>query len=220
MLVYLVKNKDMIITRNLKEEIIEQLKTKELVRIPASEEDYFSVAYTIPFKIEYHENEIVTMGLATYVHEKIIAQLIILFSKVFEEKNEDFDILGSNSGVQIPKFEGGYYMPDVMIVKDEPNFKPNSNCIITNPYLIVEVLSDSTKNFDLSEKLPEYKLLDSLQQVIYINPKKVNVSTYTRTENPNAWLNQDFYSLEDSITVEGENISLADIYRKIRFENR
>jgi hypothetical protein len=37
----------MVITRNLKEEIIEQLKTKELVRIPASEEEYFSVAYDI-----------------------------------------------------------------------------------------------------------------------------------------------------------------------------
>jgi Uma2 family endonuclease len=219
MLVYLVKNKDMIITRNLKEEIIEQLKAKELVRIPASEEDYFSVAYTIPFKIEYHENEIVTMGLATLWHEAIIMNLGGILHNLFMKK-DDFLILGSNSGVQIPKFEGGYYMPDVMIIKDEPNFKPNSNCIITNPYLIVEVLSDSTKNFDLSEKLPEYKLLDSLQQVIYINPKKVNVSTYTRTENPNAWLNQDFYSLEDSITVEGENISLADIYRKIRFENR
>jgi Uma2 family endonuclease len=208
----------MVITRNLKEEIIEQLKTKELVRIPASEEDYFSVAYDIPFKIEYHENEIITMGLASYEHEKITAKLIILLSQIFERKGVDYDILASNSGVQIPKFEGGYYMPDVLVMREEPIFKAKSNCIITNPYIIVEILSPSTKNFDLSEKLPEYKLLDSLQQVIYINPKKVNVSTYTRTENHNAWINQDFYSLEDSIVVENISISLSDIYRKIKFE--
>lgn len=208
----------MVITRNLKEEIIEQLKTKELVRIPASEEDYFSVAYDIPFKVEYHENEIITMGLASYEHEKITAKLIILLSQIFEEKGVDYDILASNSGVQIPKFEGGYYMPDVLVMREEPIFKAKSNCIITNPYLIVEILSPSTKNFDLSEKLPEYKLLDSLHQVIYINPKKVNVTSYTRTENHNAWINQDFYSLEDSIVVEGVSVSLSDIYRKVKFE--
>ena len=208
----------MVITRNLKEEIIEQLKTKEFVRIPASEKDFFSVANDIPFKVEYHENEIITMGLASYEHEKITAKLIILLSQLFEEKGVDYDILASNSGVQIPKFEGGYYMPDVLVMREEPIFKAKANCIITNPYLIVEILSPSTKNFDLSEKLPEYKLLDSLHQVIYINPKKVNVSTYTRTENPNAWINQDYYSLEDCIVVEGLNISLSDIYRKVKFE--
>lgn len=207
----------MVITRNLKEEIIEQLKTKELVRIPASEEDYFSVAYDIPFKVEYHENEIVTMGLATLWHEVIIMNLGGILRNLFIEK-DDILVMGSNSGVQIPKFEGGYYMPDVMVIKGEPHFKLKSNCIITNPHLIVEILSPSTKNFDLSEKLPEYKLLESLQQVIYVNPKKVNVSTYTRTENHNAWINQDFYSLEDSITVEGVSILLSDIYRKIKFE--
>ena len=207
----------MVITRNLKEEIIEQLKTKELVRIPASEEDYFSVAYDIPFKVEYHENEIIAMGLTTLWHEAIIMNLGGILRNLFIEK-DDILVLGSNSGVQIPKFEGGYYMPDVMVVKGEPKFKAKSNCIITNPLVIIEVLSPSTKNFDLSEKLPEYKLLDSLHQVIYINPKKVNVTTYTRTENHNTWINQDFYMLEDSIVVEGVSVSLSDIYRKVKFE--
>ena len=48
-------------------------------------------------------------------------------------------------------------MPDVMVVKGEPIFKPNSTAVITNPYIIIEVLSPATKQFDLSEKLPEYK---------------------------------------------------------------
>ena len=109
-------------------------------------------------------------------------------------------------------------MPDVMVIQGEPSFKLRSNCIITNPYLIVEILSPSTKNFDLSEKLPEYKLLNSLQQVIYVNPKKINVSTYTRTENRNAWINQDFYSIDNSVIVEGVSVSLSDIYRKVKFD--
>ncbi|MDZ7935933.1 MAG: Uma2 family endonuclease [Emticicia sp.] len=208
----------MVITKSLKDEIIKQLETNELVQIPASEEDYFSIAYTIPFKVEYHDNEIITMGLASYLHEKLTARFIILLNQIFELVEEEFDILGSNTGVQIPKFEGGYYMPDVTVVKDEPVFKENSTAIITNPYIIVEVLSPATSTFDKEHKLPEYKHLESLQQIIYVSPKKVFVSTYIRSENPNIWLNQDFYNLEDFIVVEGVNISLSDIYKKIKFD--
>jgi Uma2 family endonuclease len=208
----------MVIAKNLKEDIIKQLETQGLVHIPASEEDYLSLAYDLPFKVEYHENEIITMGLASYWHEKLAARFIVLLSQIFELIEGDYDILGSNTGVQIPKFEGGYYMPDVTIVKDEPVFKENSKAIITNPYIVVEVLSPATSTFDVEYKLPEYKHLESLQQIIYVSPKKVFVSTYIRSENPNIWLNQDFHSLDDAIMVEGASVLLSDIYKKIKFE--
>lgn len=207
----------MVITKNIKETILSALNTQQFVSIPASAQDYFTIANDLPFKVEYHENEIVTMGLASLWHEAVIMNLGGIFNNIFL-KYDDILVLGSNSGVQIPKFEGGYYMPDVMVVKGNPIFKENSKSIITNPYIIVEVLSPATKAFDLSEKLPEYKLVESLQQVIYVNPQKVSVSTFIRSENPNAWINQDFYSIEDSIVVEGVTILLSNIYRKIRFE--
>ena len=95
----------MVVAKSLQETIIEQLKTNELVSIPASEEDYLSIASALPFKVEYHANEIITMGLASYLHEKLVITLgSILYNLLFEK--DDFDILGSNSGVSIPKFEG------------------------------------------------------------------------------------------------------------------
>ena len=187
-----------------------------MVRIPASEADYFSVANSLPFKVEYHENEIITMGLASLWHEAIIMNLGGILHNLFFS-NDDLLVLGSNAGVQIPKFEGGYYMPDVLVVKGNPVFVGQSNCIITNPFIVVEILSPSTKSFDLSEKLPEYKLIDSLQQLIYINPQKVSVSVFSRSENPNIWLNQDFYDLQDTIIIGGSSILLSAIYRKIKF---
>ncbi len=207
----------MVVAKNLQENIIEQLKTNELVRIPASEEDYFSVAYNLPFKVEYHDSEIITMGLASLFHEALVMNLGWLLNNLFMQ-NDDFMVLGSNSGVKIPKFEGGYYMPDVMVVKGEPIFKPNSTAVITNPYIVVEILSPATSEFDLRGKLPEYKHLESLQQIIYVSQKKTNVSSFIRSENPNIWLNQDFYTLEDNLVVENANISLSDIYKKIKFK--
>jgi hypothetical protein len=88
------------------------------------------------------------MGFASYLHEKLVFALgSILYNLLFEI--DDFEILGSNSGVSIPKFEGGFYMPDVMVVKGEPIFKENTEAFITNPFIIVEVLSPATSTFDV-----------------------------------------------------------------------
>jgi Uma2 family endonuclease len=207
----------MVLAQDLQSTILERLKTEAVVRIPASEVEYFAVADQLPFKVEYHNSEIITMGLASYWHEVLVMTIGGILQNVFAF-SEEYTVLGSNAGVQIPKFEGGYYLPDVMVVKGEPVFKPNSTAIITNPYLIVEIHSPATAQFDSDIKLPEYKQQDSLQQIIYVNQNRARVSSYRRTDQPNTWINQEFFSLEEVMQVEGQEVLIKDIYRKIKFE--
>ena len=135
----------MVLIQDLKATILERLKTEKVVHLPASEAEYFEVAEQLPFKVEYHNSEVITMGLASFFHEIIVANWIFILRSIL---SDEFIVLGSNSGIQIPKFEGGYYLPDVMVVKGEPAFKPNSTAIITNPYLIVEIHSPTTAQFE------------------------------------------------------------------------
>lgn len=207
----------MVAAKSIKETILEELKTKEIVCIPASEEDYFSVAFDLPFKIEYHDSEIITMGLESFWHETLVMNIGTLLNILFSDSDEHY-VLGSNSGVQIPKFEGGYYMPDVLVVKGEPVFKANSTAIVTNPYVIVEVLSRATEVFDVTEKLHEYKSLPSLKQIIFVSQKELGVMNFLRSENPNIWLNQDFYDETDIMQIDGRDIAVKDIYKKVKFE--
>lgn len=208
----------MVAAKSIKETIMEELKTKEIVCIPASEEDYLDLAIKLPFKVEYHDSEIITMGLASFWHETLVMNIGSLLNILFSDSDAHY-VLGSNSGVQIPKFEGGYYMPDVLVVKGEPVFKANSTAIITNPYIVIEVLSKATETFDLSDKLHEYKHLESLQQIIFVNQKKIGVMNYLRSENPNIWLNQDFYNEDDKMQIDGKEIAVNDIYKKVKFTN-
>ena len=205
----------MVLIQDLKSTILERLKTEKVVHIPASEAEYFAVAEQLPFKVEYHNSEIITMGLASLFHEIIVANWIFILRSIL---SDEFMVLGSNAGIQISKFEGGYYLPDVMVFKGEPAFKPNSTAIITNPYLIVEIHSPATTQFDSDIKLPEYKQQDSLQQIIYVNQDRPRVSSYRRTDQPNTWINQEFFSLEEVMQVEGQEVAIKDIYRKIKFE--
>ena len=205
----------MVSAQDLRSSILERLKTEPVARIPASEEEYFAIAEQLPFKVEYHNSEIITMGLASYFHEIIVANWIFILRSILPD---EFTVLGSNSGIQIPKFEGGYYLPDVMVVKGEPAFKPNSTAIITKPYLIAEIHSPTTAQFDSDIKLPEYKQQESLQQIIYVNQDRAQVSSYRRTDQPNTWINQEFFNLEEVMQVEGQEVLIKDIYRKIKFE--
>lgn len=205
----------MLLIQDLKATILERLKTEEVVHVPASEAEYLAVAEQLPFKVEYHHSEIITLGLASYFHELIVANWIFILRTILPN---EFSVLGSNSGVQIPKFEGGYYLPDVIVIKGEPIFKPNSTAIITNPYLVVEIHSPTTARFDSDIKLPEYKHLESLQHIIYVNQDFARVSSYRRTDQPNTWINQEFFSLEDVMQVEGKEVLMKDIYQKVKFE--
>lgn len=207
----------MVAAKSIKETILEELKTKEIVCIPASEEDYLDLASQLPFKIEYHDSEIITMGLATPTHEALVMNMGTILNILFGDTDNLF-VYGSNVGVQIPKFEGGYYLPDVLVIKGEPVFKANSTAIVTNPYIIVEVLSRATEVFDITEKLHEYKSLPSLQQVIFVSQKELGVMNFLRSENPNIWLNQDFYNEDDKMQIDGKEIAVKDIYKKVKFE--
>ncbi|MFN4147457.1 MAG: Uma2 family endonuclease [Runella sp.] len=206
----------MVIVENLIRRIDEQLKKLPLVRLPASEEEYLDITKELPYKAEYHQSEIITMGLSSIWHEVIIMNLGAFLHTLFL-KNDDFLLMGSNAGVHLPKFEGGYYMPDILVVKDTPVFKPNSNCILTNPYLIIEVLLPATMSFDISAKLEEYKEFESLQQIVYVYQDRPKVISYTRTEMPNTWLNQDYKKMEDALVMAGHSIPLSEIYRKVSF---
>lgn len=208
----------MILTKDLKTEILTSLEKEPLARIPASETEYLDLVKHFPFKIEYHESEIYTIGLASLIHELITGMLITTLNNLLSEK-DDYLVLGSNSGVSIPKFEGAYYMPDAMVIKGIPVFKNNSKSIVTNPSIIVEVLSPATSVFDVEAKLPEYKHLESLDQIIFVNQKRIEVSSFKRSDLPNTWINQDFYDLKDNILIYGEPVPLADIYKKVKFND-
>lgn len=97
----------MVVAEHLIKSIQKQLETQALVKIPASEEEYMAIIAELPFKIEYHQSEIITMGLASIWHETIIANLIWLLQKILIN-NDDYLVLGSNAGVYVPKFEGDY----------------------------------------------------------------------------------------------------------------
>ena len=205
----------MVAVENLAEYLLAQIKTQDVVRVAASEAEYLDIAPEFPGKLEYHNGEIIAMSLAKLWHEVLVNGLGFLLEQHF--RNEPFLVVNSNAGLQVPTKETGYYQPDLMVISQPPIFKLNSECIVTNPYLIVEVLSKSTKKYDEDDKLPGYKEISSVHYVIHVAQDHPYVSVYERTDQPDVWLNTDYRTLDSVAKLGDLTLPLGEIYHKIEF---
>ena len=205
----------MVAVDSLAQQLIERLKTEEFFRVPASEAEYLDIAPEFPGKLEYHNGEIIAMSLATALHELIVAHISRLLSNYYFDK--DFLATSSNAGLQIVRPDGSYYQPDLMVTESQWQFKKGSNCIIINPFLVVEVLSKSTSKYDQGDKMTDYKDVPSLQCIIHLWQNRPFVSVYERTDNPDSWLVTDYKTLDSVARLGDLSLPLNEIYHKITF---
>jgi Uma2 family endonuclease len=125
---------------------------------------------------------------------------------------------GSNRHVFIPEFESDY-APDAHVVKGVPieHILRKGLTANLNPCILFEVLSPSTRDADWSEKLPRYKRIASARQIVYIEQSRPFVTVFNRIANTNRWETEDFDNLENFVKIEGEDVMLKDLYRKVVF---
>jgi len=161
------------------------------------------------------------MSQASRLHESLVIRVGALLMAYFDQL-EGYDVLGSNVKIVIPSREGDFNA-DLSVVKEpvEYDATPNghvSTMRIKNPEIIVEVLSKSTRKFDLNEKLEYYKLIPSLQYVLFVDQNRPYVITYARTDNPDEWLNRDYRALDATVRLGELTLPMQNIYRKVAFE--
>ena len=206
---------------------------KREIRIPATIDEYFALVQDVEYNIHYSQGHIVSfieideqtkepMGEVAPLHERVVARLITMLSILLDESNSEYEIYGSNVKVYVDGAQGAYN-PDIAVTKGQgiirtvkPLGRERRTKVITNPHIIVEVLSPSTRDFDQTDKLSDYKKLDTVEQVIFIDPNKIYTQTFIK-KGVNKWLNLDFHSLEDVLPIVGktETIALKDVYKKI-----
>ena len=205
----------MVAVENLAEYLLAQIKTQDVVRVSASEAEYLDLAPEFPGKLEYYNGEIIAISLASAIHELVVAFISRLLTNYYFDK--DFLVTSSNAGLQIPRPDGSYYQPDLMVTKGAWQFKEGSKSIITDPYLLVEVMSPGTHKDDNEDKLRLYKDVSTLHYLVYAAQDRPYVTVYERTDKPDVWLNTDYKTI-DSIAQLGElALPLREIYHKIQF---
>jgi len=89
---------------------------------------------------------------------------------------------------------------------------------ITNPLIIVGVLSDSTSAFDHGVKWTQYQSIDSLSEYLLVWQDRPLVEHYTR-QGKAAWKYESIEGLGKTVelpSLEGE-IAISDLYLGVEF---
>lgn len=179
-------------------------------------DEYFEIEQNSEERYEYFDGNIWSMAGASPNHERIVVNFGGHLRELFRGKN--CSIFGSNLKVGVPEYPP-YRYPDLTAYCGEGNFEKVSGLdILTNPQMIIEVLSDSTEGFDRGDKFTYYKSIESFVEYILVSTKRPHITQFFKNENGD-WINRDFEGIETifhSPTFDAE-ISLAEIYLKVEF---
>jgi len=67
-----------------------------------------------------------------------------------------------------------------MVLAGDPVYYGEGQTTVMKPVVIIEVLSDSTRNYDQGEKFSFYRNLESLQEYVLVDQDKSVVMVYRR----------------------------------------
>jgi Uma2 family endonuclease len=108
---------------------------------------------------------------------------------------------------------GANFYPDVSVVCGKIDLAPDDDHSITNPVVLVEVLSKSTEGDDRGAKASHYRLLPSLQEYVLGSQGERRVEVQRRNER-GVW-ELHFFKVGERVelTSLGVSVGMDELYR-------
>lgn len=178
-------------------------------------EAYLAVEEESDVKYEYHDGFIVAMAGGSPEHGQIAMNFGAELNGLFKSNNKGCRTYSSDVKVRIEASRRTFY-PDLSVDCDQLEKSKKDPNAITNPILILEVLSDTTSEFDRGEKFAHYRQVTSLREYVLISQKEAMVDTYYRTDD-GTWEIRTTTGLNASVMLKSVDckIKMADIYRLV-----
>ena len=141
---------------------------------------------------EFFRGETFAMVGGTLRHNRVILNLASRISDHLE--GSPCQVFAES--VKVELVEGVLY-PDVMVTCGKAD--ADDEVTVTDPRLIIEVLSPSTKGYDKRDKFILYRTLVSLREYVLIDPARRQIEVFTVTD-AGSWLLTD-QTRSDSLSL-------------------
>lgn len=179
---------------------------------PISVEEYLESEILSDIKREYLGGEVHAMAVTTNRHNAIATN--ITSSLGLALRGKPCRPFNSNTKVRVELVDHTrFYYPDAMVVcsqyKDSQHWQDS-------PTVIVEVLSESTRRTDLTEKREAYLTLPSLKVLVFVELDEAVATVYRR--KPSGGFVREGHAGIDAIVPLPEieaTLPLAEVYERI-----
>ena len=179
-------------------------------------EEYLELEENSPIKHEYLDGHVYAMAGGTLDHGAIATNIITLLRS---------HLRGGpcrvyNSDVKVRLGPRRFVYPDASVACAERDRVNGRATFITDPRLVVEVLSLSTAQYDQGDKFAMYGQLDSLADYVLVSTNQRRVEVRTRVAG-DAWPAHVFVPGDDIVLESLDlRVPLAAFYEDIELEER
>lgn len=106
--------------------------------------------------------------------------------------------------------------PDVSVICGKPLLVTGRPDTAQNPVLLVEVLSDATRDYDRGDKLAAYRIIPSLREVLLVDQSTVAVEAWRR-QDESSWTPSNATGLSEALalTAVPVELPLREVYREV-----
>ena len=183
-----------------------------------TEDEYLIFERDSDIKHEFANGEVYAMARASWNHTVIVSNINTRLNVKLE--NSSCLSVTSDMRVQVVSVKS-YRFPDVIVVCGEPQFKDADVDILTNPTVLVEVMSPTTALVDRNEKLYEYFRIPTLQEYLIISQDRARVERYLRDADNDEWRYTERIGLDTAIDLPSLScrLSLSEIYNQVQFKS-
>jgi Uma2 family endonuclease len=179
--------------------------------------EYYQLERAADFKSDYFNGEIFNLSGGTSRHS--LVALNIASEIRMRLKGKPCTTYESNLRLRVVS-NGLRCYPDVSVYCDPLQYDPEDDGVeaVTNPTVLIEVLSKSTEAYDRGFKSRSYRTIQSLKAYALVSQATSFVETYIRQQD-GTWQLRESTGLTASMSIApiGVEISLAEIYERVEF---
>lgn len=176
--------------------------------------DYLSLEAEHDAKYEYHDGTAFAMAGGTLYHGLICGNAFGEIRALLKQAGSSCTVMNSEVKLYI-KAKNAFVYPDAMVVCGDIERAEVHPEAVTNPVVIIEVLSKTTASYDRGDKFHLYRQLNSLRAYLLIEQDKAQVEIYEREAG--LWKITRVTGLPSSlpITALGISLSLEGLYQNV-----
>lgn len=148
-------------------------------RIRYERADYVALEVSSNTKHEFLDGQIYAMAGGTPEHAALAAAVVgLLFPQVRGGRCRVHD-----ADLRIRVLDTGLTTyPDVSVICGPLERDPEDENAVTNPTVVIEVLSRSSEDYDRGDKFEHYKRIAALRQYVLVSQRERRIDVWTRDD--------------------------------------
>lgn len=177
-------------------------------------EEYLEIERKADLKSEYLSGEMFALAGTTAAHALIVTNVISALHD--QVKDRPCTVYSTDLRVRVSE-SGLYTYPEVFVICGPPEFIDAHLDTVTNPKLIVEVLSESTRDYDRGRKFEQYRSLGSFEEYVLIAQERCHVEHFVRRPD-GSWVLTETSDADGELELSsiGCALKVSEIYDKVQ----